>query len=261
VADREWARRIARAEALAAEGGPVASLIRFYACLLREQKKICDALDTTRPTGVLEADIGLVLDRGADLFRTVSEDGPGQLVIDARAFLGSPQSAREDALLTYWRTRSDRSFFPKALLQPYAEWLTRHGSGAIAGSSISAENTCPRCGGAPQLSMFDGSAATTSDGGSRYLQCSTCLARWLCRRVVCPSCGNEDERTLGYYQAPPFSHVRVDACERCGRYLKSIDLTRLGIAVPLVDEVAAAPLDLWAQERGYTKIALNLIGL
>jgi formate dehydrogenase maturation protein FdhE len=40
-----------------------------------------------------------------------------------------------------------------------------------------------------------------------------------------------------------------------------VDLTRLGHAQPLVDEVAAAPLDLWAVEHGYTKIALNLIGL
>jgi hypothetical protein len=31
--------------------------------------------------------------------------------------------------------------------------------------------------------------------------------------------------------------------------------------VPLVDEVAAAPLDLWASERGYVKIELNLVGL
>ena len=55
--------------------------------------------------------------------------------------------------------------------------------------------------------------------------------------------------------------LRVDACDTCRRYLKTIDLTRLGIAVPVVDEVAGAPLDLWALERGYEKIELNLVGL
>ena len=62
-------------------------------------------------------------------------------------------------------------------------------------------------------------------------------------------------------QAPALEHVRVDACESCRRYLKTVDRSRLGLAVPLVDEVAGAPLDIWAQEHGYTKIELNLVGL
>jgi formate dehydrogenase maturation protein FdhE len=40
-----------------------------------------------------------------------------------------------------------------------------------------------------------------------------------------------------------------------------VDLTRLGFAVPLVDEVATAALDVWAREHGYKKIELNLVGL
>jgi formate dehydrogenase maturation protein FdhE len=35
----------------------------------------------------------------------------------------------------------------------------------------------------------------------------------------------------------------------------------LGFAAPLIDEIAAAPLDLWAREHGYTKIELNLVGV
>jgi formate dehydrogenase maturation protein FdhE len=31
--------------------------------------------------------------------------------------------------------------------------------------------------------------------------------------------------------------------------------------MPLVDEVAAAPLDLWAREHDYIKIEMNLVGL
>jgi formate dehydrogenase maturation protein FdhE len=29
----------------------------------------------------------------------------------------------------------------------------------------------------------------------------------------------------------------------------------------VVDEIASAPLDLWAQERAYAKLHLNLLGL
>jgi formate dehydrogenase maturation protein FdhE len=40
-----------------------------------------------------------------------------------------------------------------------------------------------------------------------------------------------------------------------------VDLTRIGFAIPLVDEVAAAALDVWSHEHGYIKIELNLAGL
>lgn len=39
-------------------------------------------------------------------------------------------------------------------------------------------------------------------------------------------------------------HLRRVSC------VKSVDLTRLGLAVPIVDEIAGAALDLWARERG-----------
>ena len=84
---------------------------------------------------------------------------------------------------------------------------------------------------------------------------------WPFCRVLCASCGEEDEHKLGYFIRRSTRHLRVDACDTCHRYLKTVDLTRLGVAVPLVDEVAGAPLDLWAREQGYEKIELNLVGL
>jgi FdhE protein len=57
-----------------------------------------------------------------------------------------------------------------------------------------------------------------------------------------------------------FPHMRVEACESCRRYLISIDLETEPGAVPVVDEVAAIPLDLFARERGFSKITPNLMG-
>jgi len=54
--------------------------------------------------------------------------------------------------------------------------------------------------------------------------------------------------------------MRVEACDSCRRYLLSIDLAAEPAAVPLVDEMAAIPLDLFARERGYAKIITNLMG-
>jgi FdhE protein len=56
-------------------------------------------------------------------------------------------------------------------------------------------------------------------------------------------------------------HIRVDACEQCKTYIKSIDLTRDGHAVPVVDELATVALNIWAEDRGYAKLESNLFGL
>ena len=261
-----WNRRIERAGQLVAEAGPAASLLRFYAAVLRQQQEIFDALDGSGRTGAPDGDMAPVLAAGRRLLQVVAETGPEQLVREARDLLDRPEPALHELLLSIWRAggsgaRSDPGFFPKALLQPYLEWLGQEPPGPMTTASTEAENRCVRCGGAPQLSILETGGAISADGSSRHLQCAACLTSWKFRRVMCPSCGNEDERTLVYFQSPTFPHVRVDVCERCRRYLKTIDLGRLGVAVPLVDEVGAASLDLWAREHGYEKIELNLVGL
>jgi len=41
----------------------------------------------------------------------------------------------------------------------------------------------------------------------------------------------------------------------------TVDMTKSGLAEPIVDEMAAIPLDLWAQKQGYTKLQTNLMQL
>jgi FdhE protein len=53
--------------------------------------------------------------------------------------------------------------------------------------------------------------------------------------------------------------VRVECCDTCRNYIKTVDLTRNGLADPVVDEIASIPLDLWAQKQGYTKLQVNLM--
>jgi FdhE protein len=66
---------------------------------------------------------------------------------------------------------------------------------------------------------------------------------------------------MAFYSAPEIAHVRVDVCDSCHYYLKTVDLTKYGHAVPAVDELATIPLDLWAVEHGYTKLQTNLLGI
>jgi formate dehydrogenase accessory protein FdhE len=99
------------------------------------------------------------------------------------------------------------------------------------------------------------------DGGKRYLFCALCSHEWEFRRIVCVACGEEDEKKQAVYIAKEIGHVRVEACDTCHFYLKTVDLTKDGHAIPIVDELAAIPLDLWAAEHGYRKIHTNLIGV
>lgn len=91
--------------------------------------------------------------------------------------------------------------------------------------------------------------------------CSFCLAEWEFRRIVCPGCAEENDKKLAVYTAAEFDYIRVECCDSCKTYIKTIDLTKNGRAEPLVDELASAPLDLWAREHGYAKLHANLLGL
>jgi formate dehydrogenase maturation protein FdhE len=53
----------------------------------------------------------------------------------------------------------------------------------------------------------------------------------------------------------------VEACDTCRYYIKTIDLTKNGRAVPVVDELATIPLNLWAHQHGYVKLRANLLGI
>jgi FdhE protein len=255
-----WDRRVGRAEQLTLENGPAAPLLEFYARLLRLQKQLYDSFTERPPSGRLDRDVPVVRDAASTLLHAVAESGPDQLVIEARR-LESADSAIDDMLLTYWHAPSDRQFFAKAILQPYGQWLADAGAAPADRVLPGADNRCPRCGGTPQLSILEAAGGALDDGSSRQLLCAMCLTPWSFRRVLCPHCGEDDERKLGYFQSPAFEHLRVDACDSCRHYLKSVDLGRFGLAVPLVEEVAGAPLDLWAREHGYEKIEVNLVGL
>jgi FdhE protein len=80
--------------------------------------------------------------------------------------------------------------------------------------------------------------------------------------MVCAGCGNQDSSKLPIFSDPDrFPALRVDACEACARYLVTVELAKEPAAVPVVDELVALPLDLYARERGFSKLTPNLMGI
>jgi FdhE protein len=139
------------------------------------------------------------------------------------------------------------------LVQPYAEYLASKGTPPLE----TAAAICPFCSARPVAGVLRGEG----DGGKRWLLCSLCFTEWPFRRVFCPSCGETEKEKLPIYAAEEYPHVRADACDSCKTYIKSIDLTRDGRAVPVVDEIATVALSLWAEDHGYAKLEPNLLGL
>jgi formate dehydrogenase accessory protein FdhE len=259
-----WRQRLQRAEALATRGDSTSHLLAFYAALLRVQLRLYAHLRANHngaPSGALEQDLPALGSELRPALLAIAQAAPDALSTAGQQLGDAGQAAIEDALLSFWYAPSDRLFYPKALLQPYAQWLAEAGITPRGRELARTDNRCPFCGGVPQLSVLRVADESPSGGGGRKLQCATCFTEWPVRRVLCVHCGEEDERKLGYFHSPAFDHLRVDACDTCQHYLKSVDLTRLGIAVPVVDEVAGVPLDIWARDHGYAKIELNLVGL
>jgi FdhE protein len=112
----------------------------------------------------------------------------------------------------------------------------------------------PACGCAPVAGVLH----EEGRGARRALVCVRCATEWAHRRGCCPGCGEEDFDALPVYTAQSFEHARVEFCERCRRYLKSVDLTKDGLAIPQVDDLASLSLDLWARGQGCVRLHANL---
>jgi formate dehydrogenase accessory protein FdhE len=122
------------------------------------------------------------------------------------------------------------------------------------------ERTCPVCGGLPQLAVFR-DAGDTLVTGPRQLICARCAAEWAYPRMTCVSCRETEGAKMPILaDETKLPHLRADACDTCHSYLVTVDVRREPTAVPIVDEIAALPLDLLATERGYTKISRNVMG-
>jgi formate dehydrogenase accessory protein FdhE len=257
-----WEKQIARATLLAGNVEGANELLRFYRHLVTAQRQVYLYCSTQNAliSGELAQDVVVLRPVFGAILWAVEEAGPPPLVEQAQTLKGMAEEEIDQMLVDYWHQPSDTEFFAKAFLQPYGQHVASTASQLFLENTRASETRCPFCGGKPQLSILQ-SKEGGGESGNRDLMCAKCLWVWTFRRAVCANCGEEQPARLAYFQSPSHDHVRVEACDTCKKYLKAVDLTRLGVAEPLVDEVAAAPLDLWATEHGYTKIELNLVGL
>lgn len=244
-----WDRRIERALALEEQYLSAAEFLRFYRDIVRFQRQVTQLLPPVSASSpVFELTPHAIPEPMkpyvAALLELLKRVAPKDLAQTAELLSEMPGWPAGDPAV---------GFLCRVLSQTYAEHLVR--GAVLAEPVISAE--CPFCEELPVTAVL----RPEGDGGKRSLVCSLCFTEWDFRRLECLACGEKDHQKLPVYTTEHFSHIRIEACDTCRHYWKSIDMTRNGLAVPEVDEMASLPLDIWAVEHDYEKLQTNLFGL
>ncbi len=135
--------------------------------------------------------------------------------------------------------------FLEESLRPALEILAEKYS-KIIGKSEWSEGYCPICGKEPKIGVLRG------EGGQRFLFCNQCGLEWNFMRIKCPFCGNEEQQTLAYFTVEDDEKYRVDVCNVCKRYIKTVDFRKIKEEPNLdVEAIATLHLDMLANEEGY----------
>lgn len=262
--------RSERAELLAQRFSFAQEILRFYEQVARFQKEFYERLpkvwgkQAIAPAGGKlrsELRLSILLEPFGRFLSLMETQSPGPLAAHSQQLRCQGATAWEDLLGEFWKSgmlEADASepmneFLARAFLQPYAEFQVSALLPPVLPMTVC---RCPRCDSLPAVGLL----RPEGDGGKRFLQCSFCSQEWEFRRILCAQCGEEQEQKLPVYIAEQFPHLRVECCDTCKHYLRTVDLTKDGNAVPLVDDLAAIPLSLWAQENGYARIQRNLLG-
>lgn len=253
--------RAARATALVSSAPLVAEPLAFAAGLFRLQGRLAAAVAARHEdaafTGRAE-DFPRILDLLAPLLTFAVEKGPPELAEAAAARRGDAEDTALARLGVFWdggpETKED--YLSRAFLRPWAETLAARG---IPLERARHEGHCPACGNAPVVSARR--EVPESMGAARSLVCALCGTEWPFPRIRCASCREEDPAKLPSFQTEAHKAVRIEACETCRRYVKSIDLTLDARPVPEVDDLVSLAMDLWAIEEGWSRLEPGWAGI
>jgi len=150
------------------------------------------------------------------------------------------------------QTSPIEAFLLHVALQPVAEHFAVNAEISMAQARTP---LCPFCGRKPVCGIL----RPEGDGARRSLLCSFCSTEWDYRRLICPACEQEEIDNLPVYTAEEFAYIRIEACDLCKAFIKTVDLTKDGRAIPVVDEIASLPLTLWAESNAYRKVQRNIL--
>ncbi len=280
-----WSDRRSRTAELRRRHTFASELLDFYGALLAVQQDAFDVAKSAPPP--VAALIAYVAEMVVPVVVDVSVAAGPVKLRDAVARRLETTDPRD--FVAAWIRGEDQvmvdRYLARASLGPILEALGPEAAASSIG--VRDERHCPSCGGPPQLSYFALAGEDLAAGG-RLLLCARCHGSWGYARMTCPGCGEDSSSRLPIFSEEGatsgergsvvrglqgrleghgaaehkavFPHIRIEACYTCRQYLLNVDLAADPAAVPLVDELAALPLDLYAREKGFSKIIPNLLG-
>jgi len=173
-----------------------------------------------------------LLGAAREWYRTVADLGPAERSTGVAGPRAAPPV--EEGMLAQVLALAMRPFLSRC-----AEVLQQHSQ--LGGWQRA---FCPLCGGEPEMGVM-------LAGAPRQLVCGRCTLRWTFAAALCPFCLNDRRARMTSFTTAD-GRYRVDACDVCQRYLKSLNRPLDRPLMPIVDAVAMLPLDAAAIQRGYT---------
>lgn len=113
------------------------------------------------------------------------------------------------------------------------------------------KNFCPICGSPPLVTLL------REEVGKRYLFCSYCGYEWRFDRLACPFCENREQDSLQYFYEEGEENYRISTCEKCKKYIKTIDIRTTEPIDPILEDIATLHLDIIASHKGYKRPTPN----
>jgi FdhE protein len=136
-------------------------------------------------------------------------------------------------------------FLTYAVIKPSVELGAEQLAGYLDPESEWPRGVCPVCGNYPGFATLEG------DGGRLHFFCSFCWHKWPSQRLFCPFCETRDSSGSRYFYSETEPEYRVYVCDKCKKYVKTLDLRALARPVyPPLETIAALHLDMKAKEDG-----------
>jgi len=169
-------------------------------------------------------------------------------------------AAGDDTLFSTWRTRLPGSpraldFLATTAISPSLNAAAEQLAARLPENLPHEHGHCPLCGSLPFISLL------RDKEGARFGVCSFCGFEHRVRRIACAYCDEDDQGKLKLFRVAEYPGVRVDVCETCNMYIKTLDYRELDQKLlPALDDMATVALDVLAQQQGYKRPTLSAWG-
>ncbi|SDB37015.1 FdhE protein [Desulfonatronum thiosulfatophilum] len=166
----------------------------------------------------------------------------------------------EQDFFNIWAEKTPKSpklllFLTQTTLAPFLQIVARQIQDARPLTGVWNHGHCPVCGSLPYISTLE------TREGMRMMHCCFCQTHYRVARLGCIYCGERDPKKLHYFETEEEPGFRVDLCDQCKMYIKTMDFRTLDrISVPVLDDLESLAMDVLAQAKGHVRPTVSAYG-